>query len=289
MTSPPQQLVIGVGAQKAGTTSLFAWLGSLAEVSTARTGKEIDYFSRYYDRGHAWYLANFEPSRPLWLDISPNYALVRDLFERMETLPVPYRCVIVVRDPVERAFSQHRHELVARPATTPTSFPEALALNPTYVEGGLYGRVLEGLAPLIEQDRFDVVWFDDLANDPVATTDRICRRIGAVGRPRPSLLEAPAHVSGSPRVPSLHRVRRVVGRTVRRVGGEQTVSRFRESEVIRRALDANLVALEPPDRSSPPVRQAVLAMQERFLPDLRRAERITGLSFVERLTGSWDG
>jgi hypothetical protein len=289
VTSPPQQLVIGVGAQKAGTTSLFAWLGSLAEVSTARTGKEIDYFSRYYDRGHAWYLANFEPSRPLWLDISPNYALVRDLFERMETLPVPYRCVIVVRDPVERAFSQHRHELVHRPNTTPRSFAEAEASNPTYVDGGLYGRVLTGLRPLVEQDRLDVVWFDDLVAEPAAALDALCLRLGIAERPRAGLLETPAQVSGFSRVRWLHAARRSVGRTVRRIGGEQAVSRFRENGLVRRALDANVVSVEPLDRGDPAVREAVLSMQARFRSDLAVAEELTGLPFAARLTGSWDG
>ncbi len=284
--SPSPRLVVGVGAQKAGTTTLFGWLGSLPEVSTARSGKEIDYFSRYYDHGHTWYLSHFESGRRVWLDISPNYSLVPDLYSRLETLPIPYRCVLLVRDPVDRAFSQHRHELLARPDVTPARFADALALNPTYVLNGMYGRVLEGLAPLVDQDRLRVVWFDDLVEHPVKTVDDLCRDLGIVSRPDRALLEVPAHVSGRPRSGALHRLRRGTGRVVRRFGGEHTVARFRQSRTVRTVLDANSVPLVIEGRDDPDTHEAVRSMRELFLPDLRRAEAVTGLPFVSRLGGS---
>ena len=47
-----------VGAQKAGTTSLHAYLARHPDVLSA-TRKEVEYFSRHYANGEAWYLAHF--------------------------------------------------------------------------------------------------------------------------------------------------------------------------------------------------------------------------------------
>ena len=47
-----------IGAQKAGTTSLHAYLARHPDVLTA-TKKEVEYFSRHYAKGEAWYLAHF--------------------------------------------------------------------------------------------------------------------------------------------------------------------------------------------------------------------------------------
>ena len=278
------ELLICIGAQKAGTTSLHAWLGSLPEVSTSSSGKEIDYFSRYFDFGAGWYLDHFSPAKPVWLDVSPNYFIVPDLAERLATLPIPYRVVLLVRDPAERARSQHRHSLVTRPDTTALSFTTELERNLTYLTNGFYGRVLAGLEPLLAKDRLRIVWFEDLAADPASVVDSICAELGIGSRPSEALLGRRSNASGHVRSSMLQTVVHTSGTVLRRAGGERAVSHFRASRTVDRVLSANRreIGGAAGDDGFDMEMHTLRAM---FRDDLRLAEDRTGLPFLERYSG----
>jgi hypothetical protein len=282
--SEDHELLICIGAQKAGTTSLHAWLGSLPQVSTAATGKEIDYFSRYFDFGTGWYLDHFADSKPVWLDVSPNYFIVPDLADRLASLPVSHRCVLIVRDPAERARSQHRHSLVTRPGTTALSFTAELERNPTYLTNGLYGRVLAGLEPLLAERRLRIVWFDDLVADPAAVTDAICAELGIGSRPSEALLERRSNASGHVRSAAVQGLIHASGTTLRRLGGERAVSRFRSSRTIDRIMSANRREIGA-GAGDDGFDMEMDTLRARFLDDLALAERVTGLPFLERCAG----
>jgi hypothetical protein len=278
------ELLICLGAQKAGTTSLHAWLGSLPQVSTASSGKEIDYFSRYFDFGTGWYLDHFSSTKPVWLDVSPNYFIVPDLAERLRSLPVPYRCVLLVRDPAERARSQHRHSLVTRPDTTALSFTSELARNPTYLTNGYYGRVLAGLEPLLADGRLRIVWFEDLVADPASVVESICTEMGIGSRPSEALLERRSNASGYVRSSAVQTITHASGTLLRRAGGERAVSYFRASRTIDRILSANRreIGGAAGDDGFDMDMGSLRAM---FRDDLQLAERISGLPFLERYAG----
>jgi hypothetical protein len=282
------ELLICLGAQKAGTTSLHAWLGSLAQVSTASSGKEIDYFSRYFDFGFGWYADHFSPSKSVWLDVSPNYFIVPDLADRLASLPMPYRCVLIVRDPAERARSQHRHSLVTRPETTARSFTVELDRNPTYLTNGYYGRVLVGLKPLLEQGRLQIVWFEDLIADPSAVVDSICTQLGIDARPSAALLERRSNASGYVRSSILQSIIHASGTLLRRLGGERAVSFFRSSRTIDRIMSANRQEIGA-EAGGDGFDMDVDALRAMFRDDLELAEQITGLPFLKRYAGSATG
>lgn len=279
------ELVIAIGAQKAGTTSLHAWLGSLPEISTSRSGKEINFFSRYFDYGNHWYLDHFSSAKSVWLDVSPNYFLVSDLLDRLKTLPLHPRILLLVRDPVARARSQHRHSLVTRPGTTSQSFQREFAANPTYVANGLYGRVLRHLEPLYDEGRLRIVWFNDLAADPAATLEPICVELGLGSRPSPDLLKVSANVSGYSRSALIGGVTRRSGRLLRRFGGEQAVSRLRASTTVERLLAMNRRNF-PSGNEGDGFDMDEEELRSYFLDDLRLAEAVTGVPFTERF---WSG
>ncbi len=278
------ELLICIGAQKAGTTSLHSWLGSLPEVSTSTAGKEIDYFSRYFDYGTGWYLNHFSPSKPVWLDVSPNYFIVPDFAERLSTLPCNTRCVLVVRDPVERARSQHRHSLVTRPDTTSRSFLTELSRNPTYLSNGYYGRALLGLERLLGEGRLRVVWFEDLVADATSVVDSICRDLGIASRPSDELLKRRSNVSGHVRNRTLGHVIETSGALLRRAGGERAVSHLRANRIVDSVLSSNRREFGTSSNEDGfDMERDVL--REMFHADLTLAEHVSGLPFFERYGG----
>ncbi len=106
-----------IGAAKAGTTSLFAWLLEHPDVE-GPAHKELNYFSYYHYRGTDWYRRHFpleraraafaaEHGRPfLTGEASPSYLLHERAPARMRDLLPGIKLIVQLRDPVDRAYSQ---------------------------------------------------------------------------------------------------------------------------------------------------------------------------------------
>jgi hypothetical protein len=136
-----------VGAQRAGTTSLHRHLLGHPNVARALLGlKGMHYFSTNYSRGLQWYRshfptnaakAKFEAANGSKLVVgegSPYYIFHPQAMERMaEALP-DARIVVMLRDPVARAYSHYQHMLFEGLERV-GSFEEALALEPERLAG----------------------------------------------------------------------------------------------------------------------------------------------------------
>lgn len=138
----PQFLVIG--AQKAGTTSLYAYLGAHPDVLPAAR-KEVHYFDLNYAGGERWYRSMFPlranlatrsrlVSRPVVTGEASPYYLFHPLAPSRAAALVPdARLVVLLRDPVERAWSHYRHEVAA--GREPLGFAAALDAEPERLTG----------------------------------------------------------------------------------------------------------------------------------------------------------
>jgi hypothetical protein len=188
-----------VGAQRAGTTSLYKTLVQHPEVLPAGLHKGVHYFDTDYERGARWYRSHF-PTRtwarltarrvghwPITGEASPYY-MFHPLVPARIAHDVPEaRLVVMLRDPVERAYSAYTHER-ARGFET-LSFEDALAAederlageedrmrrDPSYVSlahqhnaylaRGRYVDQLERLEAEVGRDRLCVVDSDDMFLD----------------------------------------------------------------------------------------------------------------------------
>ena len=134
------------GGQRCGTTSLYRALAAHPAVLKAVLHKGVHYFDVGYHRGPRWYRGHFPSQRradrvmrrlgvvPQTFESSPYYMYHPHAVSRIATDLPWVRLVVLVRDPVERAYSQHAHE-VARGFETERSFTRALALEPARLRG----------------------------------------------------------------------------------------------------------------------------------------------------------
>ena len=131
-----------VGAQRCGTTTLYRLLCEHPEVARPTFSKGIGFFDLEYERGLRWYRGHFPmaaPARlrrsgvPVTFESSGYYCYHPLAPERMARDLPGVRAVMLVRDPVERAFSAWKHER-ARSFET-ESFERALELEPTRIAG----------------------------------------------------------------------------------------------------------------------------------------------------------
>lgn len=145
---PPDFLVIG--AKRGGTTSLWQMLLShpqvMPMVPEAKNLKSSQFFTEQYRRGPRWFAGHFPSSwarqrharrfgRSVVGEASPNYLWDPRVPERVRELLPEVRLVVLLRDPVARAFS-HWQERVKQ-GTEWLPFDEALEAE----EGRLAGEL----------------------------------------------------------------------------------------------------------------------------------------------------
>jgi hypothetical protein len=124
-----------LGAQKAGTTSLHEYLCEHPLASSA-TVKEVHYFDLAYGRGPGWYRAHFQVPRragEIAGEASPYY-LFHPLVPARVARDLPgARLIVLLRNPIERAYSHHNHERAL--GFEKLGFAEAIAREPERLRG----------------------------------------------------------------------------------------------------------------------------------------------------------
>lgn len=132
------------GGQRCGTTSLFRALLDHPGVLQPVHHKGVNYFDVHYDQGADWYRGHFPlrgmaavrtrnaPGAPVTFDASGYYLYHPHAAGRLAADLPGVQVVVLLRDPVERAFSAYRHEL-ARGFET-ESFDRALELEDERVQ-----------------------------------------------------------------------------------------------------------------------------------------------------------
>ena len=107
--------VFVVGAQKAGTTSLHALMNDHPGMR-APLVKEVHYFDLAAHRSKAWYEAHFpvaataDNGPALAFDTTPYYLFHPQAASRIARYDPEARIVVLLRDPVQRAWSHYWHE-----------------------------------------------------------------------------------------------------------------------------------------------------------------------------------
>ncbi|HET6601380.1 MAG TPA: sulfotransferase, partial [Gaiella sp.] len=196
----PDFLVIG--AQKAGTTALYAYLRWHPGI-TGPSWKEVSFFDRHWWRGEAWYRGQFplRAGKRLVGEASPSYLFHPRAPERARSLVPNAKLIALVRNPVDRAYSQYQHEVAL--GREPLSFEDALAAEEertrgeaerlaadprafsrawwdhTYAARGRYAEQLERWLDVYPREQLLVVATEELGERPAETYASILAFLGA--------------------------------------------------------------------------------------------------------------
>jgi hypothetical protein len=140
---------IMIGAQRCGTTSLFRALLAHPQVIRPTFHKGINYFDLNYFRSVRWYRGHFPVAAlagsrtaryggPVVFEASGYYLYHPFALERIARDMPPVKLVVMLRDPVERAFSAYKHELAR--GFEWESFEKALEMEDSRLAGEI-GRI----------------------------------------------------------------------------------------------------------------------------------------------------
>ena len=152
--SLPDFLIIG--AQKAGTTSLYRYLREHPDVDVEPGVGEIHFFDNHWERGTDFYRSHFprtakmvrrgaETGRPVLTGEKTPYYLYHPLSPQRAVETVPdARLIVLLRNPSERAASQHKMNVNL--GMEPLSFADAIAAEPERVDA-TFQAIIDGTAP----------------------------------------------------------------------------------------------------------------------------------------------
>ncbi|MFO0792245.1 MAG: sulfotransferase domain-containing protein [Pirellulales bacterium] len=186
-----------VGAQKAGTTQLYAYLVTHPRCFEAAR-KEVDYFSKHSERSVRWYRSRFPLAfrvarkRGQVMEASPSYLPTPSALRQMHQVLPKARVIVLLRDPVSRAFSHYQHRKTrhlesrsfadcVREEIRANEFPAQLgvALEPAakpmlgYVSRGYYALQLELLLKVFPRNKVLVMDSAELFADTAAACKRV--------------------------------------------------------------------------------------------------------------------
>lgn len=204
-----------IGAQKCGTSSLYTYLTrhpAILPAIPAPLAKEVHFFDLNHGKGPAWYRSHFPTRhhvetasrrlgvRALAGEATPYYLFHPRAPELIAATLPEVKLIVMLRDPVKRAYSHYQHEVALGFERLP--FEEALEReddrlageaermleDPTYnsfnhqhysyLARGRYAEQLEVWYSLFPRERILVLRSEDFFADPDACFRRVLRFLG---------------------------------------------------------------------------------------------------------------
>ncbi len=277
--------LILLGAQKSGSTAVYDWLSQHPDIYGNPAMKDFPFFCdpRYFERGLDWFSNHFKGHRDeaYVLHGYVHYLFLgHDVAQRLHEYNPDLRLVVLLRNPVERAFSGW---LQARKTGNEPNdtFEDAIRadqegrlsslrerVDRSYLSHGRYASQLEHYLRVFPADQLHIALFDDVQNQPLAT----CRalfdflRINSDFKPRFNK----KNVYGKPRIAAVENLiqRGIPSATLHKLMPLTLRSRLRQ---VARSL--NTVATNKPEMNA--VTREWL--QAYYAEELQHLQHLSGL------------
>jgi sulfotransferase family protein len=207
-----------IGAMKAGTTSLHAYLRAHPDVFMAEP-KELEFFveGKNWERGVDWYQSCFASSGNATARGEASTTYTKHPFfpgvpERIKRVLPDVRLVYVVRHPIRRMVSQYLHHVAEYGERRPAS--EVLLTNPMLFALSDYATQIERYFESFPREQLLIVTSEELDDRRAATLRTIYGFIGVDDRWTPPNLgqrlhrseDKPAPTILGDRIPALRRL-----------------------------------------------------------------------------------
>ena len=175
----PHFLVIG--AQKAGTTTLFEHLRAHPEIFIP-PDKEVHYFSEHqWNRGQVWYESLFaEAGDRICGEASPGYSWwprFDQVPERIRAVVPEVRLVYILRHPIDRLVSHYRHDVYA--GVQDAALESVITDWAEYVSRSQYAmQIRRYLDAGFRREQLHILTTEDLELDPSGVMSDVYRFVG---------------------------------------------------------------------------------------------------------------
>ncbi len=188
----PLPTFVIAGAQKSGTSTLSKLIALHPEAHVFEK-KETHYFDWYYQRGIDWYAGLFKPrpGQSVIGEATPTYMHYPVARERMMDVLPDAKIVVIMRHPVERAYSHFWHsrkygfedletfeEAVEQEAERLATGERRELIRHSYLDRGRYIEQINALEAGYPRERIYALTLDDLIEDRQAALEGVLGFIG---------------------------------------------------------------------------------------------------------------
>ena len=236
---------LGIGAQKCASTWLHYILQDHPQVTTSKP-KELNFFSCHYDKGIYWYENHFaaNPGKRAVGEISPSYFYDLSAPLRAYKYNPDFRIIVTLRDPVERMYSNHLHEIrLGHFQSTDLSFEAGLANNPMYLEQSRYATHISRWLNLFPREKMLVLLQEEIHLHPAEQARRVYGFLGIDQTHHSEFLDRRANESRQPRNSSIDQLFKGIGTLGRRIGMDTVIDAVKRSRPVSALRNANMVQL----------------------------------------------
>lgn len=188
---------LGIGAMKSGTSLVHDLLAEHPDVTMAAHRKEVMFFDRYWDRGVDWYASHFEGAEGVRGEVTPGYMFDPQAAARIAQTVPGARLFAVLRDPVERAYSQYR--FFVKEHGYAGGVDAFLAEHDNAEARGLYHAQLRPFWDHFPAEQVHITLFEDLTTAPAEQVAGIFAHIGVDAGFEPPSLGQRRNASERPR------------------------------------------------------------------------------------------
>lgn len=187
----PLPTFIIAGAMRCGTTSLNGYLREHPEIAVSQP-KEVHFFDNRFAEGMGWYqqhFAHIDGARIIG-EATPDYLYHPDAMARIAAAIPDVKILLLLRNPVDRAYSHYWHNVSRDKESLPfgdavAAEPERIAADPaqrarySYVDRGRYERQITSMLEHFDRRSVLAQTFEQLEADPVGTYRRTLEFLGA--------------------------------------------------------------------------------------------------------------
>ncbi|UCN00599.1 sulfotransferase [Sulfurimonas sp. SWIR-19] len=178
-----------VGTQKSATSALFTQLAKHPKIEMSRQ-KELHFFDtdiyfKHKKPDYEKYHSYFSDKEKLWGEATPIYAYWEEAPKRIYEYNKKIKLIFILRDPIERAFSQWNME--KNRDTEHLSFSQALREEEqrvkealpeqhrvySYKDRGLYSLQIRRLLRFFSKEQILFLCYEDLKNYPILTLNKV--------------------------------------------------------------------------------------------------------------------
>lgn len=249
---------IGLGAQKSGTSWAYTCLYEHPEVCMPI--KEIHFFSRpRYEKGITWYEQHFAAcgvgkKKGEW---STSYLYSKETPERIREHYPEVKLLMILRNPIDRAYSQYRNAIRAGEIPKDTTFEAFSEREESVYAQGLYAAQIEHYLKFFKREQMLILIYEDIRKDPVAFMRTIHEFLGIKSDFIASMIHTEVNIARTPTIVGIdrfmhhiseflraHRLDRLV-HLVRKTGITdivRSVNTTKESKQATQAFDRNKLA-----------------------------------------------
>lgn len=223
---------IGIGAQRTGTSWTYTCLYEHPEICAPI--KEIHFFSRpRYEQGLPWYEDHFKKCGKDQKvgEFSTSYLYSNVSAERIHGAYPDVKIIAILRNPVDRAFSQYGNAVKGGEIPESMTFEEYYETDITVCAQGLYTEQLARYYSLFKPEQILVLIHEDAKKDPEAFIQKIYAFLGVDPSFVPSMLHETINTTRVPKNIAIERQMHYFSEFLRRNGFDAFVHLVRRAGI----------------------------------------------------------